>query len=121
MFVRQVRPVSRRASAFRGITAAFLIVCYVFSGALHEIFDIDLANPTGSTVIVVAEGKSSQAPERGMVAGHHCHGCFSVSVPAPAQQAALVLEPKVAEFARRTEPVSGTVHGLDPPPPKSLT
>lgn len=119
--IGRIRFGMRLIPALRRVVSACLVVMYLLSGALHGILDVDVANPSGSSMIVVADGKSSQSPERGMVQEHHCHGCFSVSVPAPVQQTAFVVEPKIAELLRSTAPLSDTVRGLDPPPPKSLT
>lgn len=119
---RQVITGTQRVSAFRGIVSALLTVAYLLSGILHGLVDVDVANRYGSSsAIVFMDGKSSQSPERGLVADHHCHGCFSVSVPGPAQQAELAQDLKIAELPKSAAPLYGNVRGLDPPPPKSLT
>lgn len=118
---RQVITGTQRVSALRGVVSALLTVAYLLSGILHGLVDVDVVNRYGSTsVIVVTDGKSSSSPERGFVADHHCHGCFSVSVPAPVQQAELALDLKIAEPPKSAAPLYGNVLGLDPPPPKSL-
>ncbi|ULL01617.1 hypothetical protein [Bradyrhizobium sp. I71] len=97
-------------------------MAYLLPGILHGFVDVDVADRYGSsTTIFLMDGKSSQSSERGLVADHHCHGCFSVSVPAPAQQAELAPGLKVAELPKSAAPLYGNVRGLDPPPPKSLT
>ena len=102
--------------------SALLTLAYVLSGVLHGLVDVGVAIRSGSaSAIVLMDGKDSQSPEWGLVADHHCHGCFSVSVPAPAQQAELALDLKIAELPKSAAPLYGNVSGLDPPPPKSLT
>lgn len=118
----QVISGTQRVTALRGIVSALLTLAYVLSGVLHGLVDVDVAIRSGSSSAIVAtDGKSSQWPERGLVADHHCHGCFLVSVPGPAQQAELTLDVKPAELPESAAPLYGNVRGLDPPPPKSLT
>ena len=104
------------------IMSVLLTVAYLLSVILHGLVDVDVVNRYGSSsAIVLMDGKDSQSPEWGLVADHHCHCCFSVSVPAPAQQAELALDLKIAELPKSAAPLYGNVSGLDPPPPKSLT
>lgn len=118
----QVISGTQRVTALRRIVSVLLTLVYVLSGVLHGLVDVDAAIRSGSSLaIAAADGKTSQSPERGLVADHHCHGCFSVSVPAPAQQAELALGLKPAELPKSAAPLYGNVRGLDPPPPKSLT
>lgn len=97
----------------------FVVGMYLVAGVLHGVCDLDVTNPS-SNILISMDGKSTGHSETGSVAGHHCHGCFSVSVPFPAV-AAVVMMPAaevvpLVEVARR-----GLPPGIDPPPPKHLT
>lgn len=100
--------------------SVFLIVTYLLSVAVHRSLDLDVTNPTGSLVVWMIDN-TTDGLETGAIIDHHCHGCFAVSVAAPPQQVMTVMEPKVAVLIRATAPLTDTVRGLDPPPPKSLT
>jgi hypothetical protein len=94
------------------------MMVYVLAGALHGFHDIDVANPFGKSFISIsADGSQS---EKGIAPEHHCHGCFSVSIPAPATAAADIMPAMkltvLGDVQRR-----GLPPGLDPPPPKFLT
>ncbi|KQT22783.1 hypothetical protein ASG57_26265 [Bradyrhizobium sp. Leaf396] len=111
----------RRIPALRGVVSVFLILTYLLSGVLHRCLDLDVSNPTGSPVFWMVDTKVDSGPESGAIVDHHCHGCFAVSVAAPPQQVMSVMEPKLADLIRSTDPLTDTVRRLDPPPPKSLT
>ena len=121
MTIGRIRSGFRHIPALRGIVSVFLIVTYLMSGALHRCLDLDVTNPAGSPVAWMVDSKPDSGPETGAIVDHHCHGCFAVSVAAPPQQVMTVMEPKVAVLIRATAPLTDTVRGLDPPPPKSLT
>ena len=109
-----------RLRAPRGIAAVFLIVAYLLSGALHEFLDMDVTAPGGRIVVAFSSTKDTDTSGKGMAAEHHCHGCFSVSVPAPLLASATI-EPKVAVIAPLLSGNSDLVPGIEPPPPKFLT
>lgn len=119
--IDRIRFGMRHISALRGIVSVFLIVTYLISGALHRCLDLDVTNPIGSPVVWMVDTKSDSGPETGVIIDHHCHGCFAVSVAAPPQQVMTVMEPKLAVLIRSTAPLTDTIRGLDPPPPKSVT
>lgn len=99
--------------------AALVLGVYLLAGVLHGVCDLDVTNPSGKTVISLADkgfGQSDKAPP----ADHHCHGCFSVSVPAPVV-IALVVERTHDVAVARVILRSGISPGFDPPPPKTLT
>ncbi|WP_063994895.1 hypothetical protein [Bradyrhizobium sp.] len=105
--------------ALRRAMAMFVIGMYLVAGVLHGVCDLDVTNPASNPVISM-DGKSTGHSEKGSVSDHHCHGCFSVSVPSPAV-AAVAMMPAievvpVVEVVRR-----GLPPGIDPPPPKHLT
>ena len=93
------------------------MVMYVLAGALHGLCDLDVTNPAGKVAISLAD-KSTGHSEKG-APGHHCHGCFSVSVPAPVT-AAIGIEPAREAVVAHVVLLRGLPSGIDPPPPKSL-
>lgn len=96
-------------------------MAYLLSGALHEFLDMDVTAPGGGRfVVVMSSTKDSDTSGKTAVAEHHCHGCFSVSVPAPVP-ASVAIEPKVAVIPTPLSGNSDLVRGIDTPPPKILT
>ena len=98
--------------------AAFVMVMFVLAGALHGMCDLDVTNPSGKIVISLADNSTGHS-EKGAL-GHHCHGCFSVSVPAPVT-AAVNIEPAHKLLVASVGLPRGLPPGIDPPPPKYLT
>lgn len=95
-----------------------MLMMYVMAGALHGICDLDVANNSGSSIVASIK-KNINQPEKGLIAEHHCHGCFSIVVPAPIVTA-VVVEPTfkvivATNTARRELSLS-----IEPPPPKIL-
>jgi hypothetical protein len=103
----------------RGALALFVLAVYLFGGVLHGLCDLDVTNASGRSVISLAD-KDIGHSEKGVVADHHCHGCFSVSLPAPAFGAMKVM-PAVKVVAALDAGRRGLPPGIDPPPPKFLT
>lgn len=95
-------------------------MAYLLSGALHEFLDMDVTAPGGRIVAVMSSSKDADKSSQGIAAEHHCHGCFSVSVPAPVL-ASVMVEPKVAVIPPPLSGISDLVRGIDTPPPKLLT
>lgn len=105
----------------RKAVVMLVLVTYLFAGALHGFCDIDVTNPSGMAVVSLSEsGSGKAAGENAVVAEHHCHGCFSVSVPAPATTAAVVELAIKTVFHHDTDR-RDVPHGIDLPPPKTLT
>ena len=90
---------------------------HLFAGALHGLYDLDVANPSGTAVASI--NKDGAQSEKGIAAEHHCHGCFSVSMPAPAAAAA-DLKPAQDIVILREVQRCGLTPGIDLPPPKFL-
>lgn len=109
-----------RPRTLRGIAAVFLMLAYLFAGALHGLCDLDVTNPSGEAIIAMSTAADMDAAGKGIAAEHHCHGCFSVSIPAPMQASATV-EPRVAALPQPRSHDSDLVPGIDTPPPKPLT
>lgn len=92
---------------------------YLLSGALHEFLDMDVTAPGGNVVVEMSSTKDTDTSGK-TVGEHHCHGCFSVSVPAPVTASAMI-EPQVAVIPPPLSGNSDLVRGIDTPPPKLLT
>ncbi len=97
-----------------------LIVAYLLSGALHQFLDMDVTSPGGRIVVTVSARNDIDASGKGMAVEHHCHGCFSVSMPAPVLASA-TLESASAVVVQPLARRSGLSLGIDTPPPKFLT
>ena len=96
----------------------FLIVVHLLAGALHECFDVDVTAPKGQIVVSMSPvDTDTNGP--GMVAEHHCHGCFPVSLPNP-PMLAVTITPEAAATPRVLSRASDLVPGIDTPPPKLL-
>ena len=111
---------TRRLRTPRGIAVLFLMVAYLVSGVLHGLMDIDVTAPGGRSVMAMSSTKDMDTSGKGTAVEHHCHGCFSVSVPTPLMAVAAI-EPKVATLAQPSSHSSGLIPGIDTPPPKLLT
>lgn len=98
--------------------AALVLAIYVVAGALHAFHGFDVANPSGKVIVSINEDGGQS--EKGIAAEHHCHGCFSVSMPAPVTAGADLVTPQ-DEVVRRDIQRRGVPPGIDPPPPKFLT
>jgi hypothetical protein len=93
---------------------------YMLAGALHGVYDLDVTTvPTGKAVLSLAD-KSADHSDKGSLAEHHCHGCFSVSVSAPIVAAVDVVR-SAEVIALPQASARGLPPGIDPPPPKFLT
>jgi len=104
----------------RGVLALFVLATYLLGGVLHGLCDLDVTNVTGDAVISIAQKGAAGHSDKGVIADHHCHGCFSVSVSTPAIETADVM-PTVKVMAVREIGRRGLPPGIDPPPPKFLT
>ena len=104
----------------RGIVTVLLTMVYLFVGALHGACELDVTNPSGRSVITVSAPMDTDESGNAVAAEHHCHGCFSVSMPTPVQVAS-VIEPKVAGLSAAPSDGSDLIPGIDTPPPKTLT
>lgn len=112
-FHRQRLPLLRLPRRF---FAAFVLMMYLLAGALHELYDLDVANNSGTSIVASIKDDIGQS-EKGVVAEHHCHGCFSVAVPAPITTS-FVLSPTHKVSVASSILLRGLPLGLDPPPPK---
>lgn len=106
--------------SLRVALALFALTIYLLGGVLHGLHDLNVANVPRDAVVSVADKGAPGHSEKGVVADDHCHGCFSVSVPAPAIGAGDAM-PTVKLIAVRQIGRRGLAPGIDPPPPKFLT
>jgi hypothetical protein len=111
---------THRLRTSRGrFAVVFLIVAYLLSGTLHEFFHMDVTAPKGEIVVSMAPiHTDTNGP--GMIADHHCHGCFPVSLPNP-PMLSVIIAPEAAAISRVLSHASDLVPGIDTPPPKILT
>lgn len=103
----------------RGIAAVLIVVAYLFAGFSHGLCDLDVANPGGAAVVSVPLDEGGDAADKGALAGHHCHGCFSVAMPAMAQ-APQQDDLPVSKWRPPLPQLTGQAPGTDTPPPKYL-
>lgn len=112
IFQHRLLRVSRRAIAMA------VLAMYLLAGAVHGLCDLDVT--TGSaTAIVSLPLHGGDHSDNVLASDHHCHGCFSVSLPSPsvvATAAELVSSPVRHEDAERRS----ILRVIDPPPPKAL-
>ena len=104
----------------RATFAVFAMLLYLFSGALHAACHLDVTTPAGEKPRAIMTDHTAGHPGKADLADHHCHGCFSISIPAPAFASAL-LEPLATILPALQADASDLVPSLDPPPPKPLT
>lgn len=106
---------------WRALLAVLVAVIHLLSGVLHGAHDIDVTSPSGgSEAALILDNGSAGHGDHKALAGHHCHGCFSVAVAEAVQSAAL------AELMTATQmpyqPVlAGIAPDTDSRPPKYLT
>jgi hypothetical protein len=113
-------PISRLRS-LRGIAVLCVLLAYLFTGALHGACHLDAVAPASDlTAISMPVTTDSHHSGHAVAAGHHCHACFSVTVPAP-----VLLAARAAPAENRPSTVHRHVASLAPsidtPPPKLLT
>lgn len=104
----------------RGLLRLFVLAIYLLGGVLHGLCDLDVTYAAGDAVISLADKGAAGHSDKGAIADHHCHGCFSVSISEPALGAAGLM-PTVKVMAVREIGRRGLPPGVDPPPPKFLT
>lgn len=109
-----------RLHAPRGIAVVFLVVAYLLSGALHQFLDMDVTSPRGGIVVTMSAPSDVDNSGEGIAVEHHCHGCFSVSVPTPALAVAMI-EPQAAVVSEPVLVNSDLSPGIETPPPKKPT
>ncbi len=102
----------------RKALVAVMLAAYIVAGAMHGLCGFDVTTPSGTAIFSFAQTGIDHS-DKGTVADQHCHGCFSVSIPAPivvAVSTEIVTRHAVLHEAVRR----GLPRGIDPPPPKFL-
>jgi len=106
---------------WRGLVAVFVAVMYLLSGALHGAHDIDVTSPSGGSEIAsILDDAAAGHGDHKALAGHHCHGCFSVAV-APQMHADAAADVIAAPVSQRQPALAGIAPDTTSPPPKYLT
>ncbi|MGL3109246.1 hypothetical protein [Bradyrhizobium sp. BR 1432] len=99
--------------------AVFVAVMYLLSGALHGTHDIDVTSPSGGSEIASILAGSTGHGDHKAIGGHHCHGCFSLTVAQPALSATSVALVS-ASHPLRASRLAGIIPDTDSPPPKPI-
>ncbi|MCG2628559.1 hypothetical protein L6654_18140 [Bradyrhizobium sp. WYCCWR 13023] len=116
---------TRRISSFcsprnwRGLVAIVVATVYLLAGVLHGAHDIDVTSPSGGSEIasLLDSGFDGHGDHKAL-AGHHCHGCFSVAVVQPLQSGAAT-DLMAAPVQQRVPALIGIAPDTVSPPPKS--
>ncbi|TYO62494.1 hypothetical protein FXV83_32515 [Bradyrhizobium hipponense] len=106
---------------WRGLLAVLIAAVYLLTGVLHGLHglhDIGVTTPAGGSEIAAVLDSSGHADDKAL-GGHHCHGCFSVTVeqPAPSAASSELVSASVPQCATR---LVGIVPDTDSPPPKHI-
>lgn len=106
---------------WRGLVAVLVATLYLLSGALHGALDIDVTSPSGGSEIasILDNGLGGHGDHKAL-AGHHCHGCFSIAV-ALSLQSEVTTDIAAAPVVQRAVALNGIAPDTDSPPPKHLT
>lgn len=110
---------SCRSRHWRGLLSVLIAAVYLIAGALHGAHDIDVTTPRGgSEIAVVLDGATGHSDHKA-IGGHHCHGCFSLTVaePVPSTAATALVS---APSPQRAPRLAGIVPDTDSPPPRSI-
>ncbi|UWU89708.1 hypothetical protein [Bradyrhizobium sp. CB1015] len=110
---------SCRSRSRRGLLSVLIAAFYLIAGALHGANDIDVTTPGGgSELAAVLDGASGHGDHKA-IGGHHCHGCFSLTVAQPVPSTAAIALVS-APSPQRTPRLAGIVPDTDSPPPRAL-
>lgn len=102
--------------------AVLCTLVYLLAGALHGACDIDVTKPAlqGIAVMTAASDADHSAADKALIADHHCHGCFSVSIATPVTASAPIAFAAPIVAVAQPDHV-GTAPMLETPPPRHLT
>ncbi len=105
----------------RRLVAVVVLMLYLLAGALHSFCGLDVVSGPRETVVSLTSGAMhGQDSDEASGGGHHCHGCFSVSVPASLTASASAEPARALPIVFRDVERDGRKTGIDPPPPKFL-
>jgi hypothetical protein len=108
-----------RPRNWRGLLSVLIAVVYLLAGALHGLHDIDVTTPGGGSEIAAVIDGSTDHSDHQAIGGHHCHGCFSVTLAQPAPPAASIALVSASRLQRLSR-LAGIVPDTDSPPPKQI-
>jgi hypothetical protein len=108
-----------RRRDWRGLLSVLIAVIYLLAGVLHGSHDIDVTTPGGGSEIAAVLDGPSDHSDHWAIGGHHCHGCFSLTVTQPAP-AAVTVALASASSPHRAPRLAGIVPDTDSPPPKPI-
>lgn len=108
--------------ALRVLAVLFVSATYLFSGIAHAFNDFDADESQARIGIEMLSALSDviKHVKDSPGARHHCHGCFSASIPAQPMAELTAVELDEIVVGWDVSPLIGRTRGLDPPPPKSL-
>lgn len=108
----------RKLRHWRAIVAVVVAIMYLLAGQLHGAHDIDVTSPAGgSEIAMIVDGAADHADNHAL-AGHHCHGCFSIAVEYHLQDQFGAELPSAAP-SRNPLPLIGLPPGIEPRPPNA--
>jgi hypothetical protein len=110
---------SCRPRNWRGLLSVLIAVVHLLAGALHGLHDIDVTTPGGGSEISAVLDGSADHNDHKAIGGHHCHGCFSVTVAQPTPPAGSIGLVS-ASRPQRAPRLAGIVPDTDSPPPKHM-
>jgi hypothetical protein len=121
VFATPSQPGTNGLRTSRGIAALCVLLAYLLAGAFHGFCHLDVTAPaSGVTAISMPVTPDSHHSGKMLAADEHCHGCFSITIPAPAMLATRAQSIVSRPSPLRT-PVAILAPSIDTPPPKHLT
>ena len=108
-----------RPRNWRGLLSVLIAVVYLLASALHGSHDIDVTTPGGGSEIAAVLDGSPGHSDHKAIGGHHCHGCFSLTVTQPPLSTASVALVS-ATSPQRASRLAGIIPDTDSPPPKHI-
>lgn len=121
MFPSRQPSILRRLRHWRGLLAVLVAVTYLFASAAHGLCDLDVTSPSGGSEIAsILEDGAARHGDHKALAGHHCHGCFSVAI-APQLPSATATDIVAAPIPRPQPALVGIAPDTTSPPPKDVT
>ncbi|MBH5397945.1 hypothetical protein HZZ13_09100 [Bradyrhizobium sp. CNPSo 4010] len=110
---------SCRSRSWRGLLSVLIAAVYLLAGALHGAHDIDVTTPRGGSEIAAALDGAAGHGDHKAIGGHHCHGCFSLTVAQPAPSTAAITLVS-APGPQRAPRLAGIAPETDSPPPRPI-
>jgi hypothetical protein len=104
----------------RVIASVCLIIAFLFAGAFHTLIDREAAIPSGVEVSIGSVATIPAGTDSAIVADHHCHGCFAVSISTPLAPSTVISSDASPSFPLCAL-VDGITSSIEPPPPRFLT